>query len=205
MKSLPKPKKCRVCPSKFQPFSSTQVVCSGYCDIKLRRIKKEKAFDAETARRREAIKTQSDLVKEVQDAFNKFIRARDWDKPCITCGEFEAKPVGTSMWDAGHFKSKQSHGHLRFNELAVHREHSSCNRYTPKRGAVNRNDDMTHDTAYRVGLVERIGLAAVEVLEGPHELLQLSKDDLRDLRTEYKRKAKEALKHSRIQSEAMQS
>ena len=185
-------KACKVCRDKFEPRSSLQQVCSPPCAIDLAKAKREKAFKAETKRRKAAIKTVSDWMNDAQDAFNAFIRKRDAiaNQPCITCGEYEAEMIGGALWDAGHFKSKQSHGHLRFNELACHREHSSCNRVTPKRGAVNRRDDMTHDNAYRAGLVERIGLELVEFLEGPHEIQQLRIEDLKWLKKHYTEKAK---------------
>jgi predicted RNA-binding Zn-ribbon protein involved in translation (DUF1610 family) len=191
-----KPKACKSCRKTFEPYTSLQQACGLECAVSLQKKKREKVFKAETKRRKRALKTHSDYIQETQKAFNAYIRLRDEaaNHPCITCGEHEAKPINGCMWDAGHFKSKQSHGHLRFNEFAAHREHSSCNRYTPRRGAVNRRDDMTHDQAYRAGLVGRIGEELVEWLEGPHPEVKYTEDELKFLTDYYKQKVKELTK-----------
>jgi hypothetical protein len=44
---------------------------------------------------------------------------------------------------------------------------------------------------YRINLVQRIGLAAVEQLEGPHEPKRYTIDELKAIRDEYRRKLKE--------------
>jgi hypothetical protein len=152
--------------------------------------KKIRAFDAETGRRKKKIETKSDLEEKLQSVFNRFIRARDRDKKCILCDDFVAKPINGCMWDAGHFKSKQSFPELRFNELAVHREHSRCNRNTSK----SRRNDKEHDARYRENLITRIGLQLVECLEGPVPPLLYTHADLRWLIEHYKGKAKQAEK-----------
>jgi hypothetical protein len=44
---------------------------------------------------------------------------------------------------------------------------------------------------YRLGLIRRIGLEAVERLEGPHEPRKYSIDELREIRDTYRRRARE--------------
>lgn len=70
--------------------------------------------------------------------------------------------------------------HLRFSEQNVHAQRKQCNRY----GAGN-------VVGYRLGLIERIGLAAVEALEADNAPRKYTADDLRGIKAEYARKARE--------------
>jgi len=74
-----KQKKCKVCSEKFTPFQTTQRVCGPKCAIEYAEIAKQKAFDRETNRLKEKIKSRSDWLKEAQAVFNKYIRHRDRD------------------------------------------------------------------------------------------------------------------------------
>lgn len=47
---------------------------------------------------KESIKTHKDYIKELQTIFNKFIRLRDSNKGCISCGN----PLETGF-HAGHY------------------------------------------------------------------------------------------------------
>ena len=116
---------------------------------------------------------------------NKFIRARDADKPCISCGRFHG-----GQWHAGHYLTTGARPELRFNELNIHKQCQPCN--THLHGNL---------VLYRVNLIDRIGLDMVEWLEGPHEPLKLTREDLIELRNTYRRKAKELEKCNQTTSE----
>ena len=77
---------------------------------------------------------------------------RDKDLSCISCG----KPASNTPndWDAGHYRSVGSAPHLRFNVLNIHKQCKHCNQY------LSGNIVM-----YRLGLIDRIGLAEVEKIE----------------------------------------
>ena len=62
----------------------------------------------------------AELKKKAQVAFNKFIRERDRDEPCISCGKARVE-------QAGHFYSAGHHNALRFNEDNVHGQCKRCN------------------------------------------------------------------------------
>lgn len=55
---------------------------------------------AKTAAMRHKLETIPELTKKAQAAFNRYIRLRDREKPCISCG----KPLGgePNSYDAGH-------------------------------------------------------------------------------------------------------
>lgn len=145
---------------------------------------KAKVEKAEIRQRKAAIKTIPDLTREAQTAFNAFIRARDADKPCICCGRKETTVAGLNShgWDAGHYRSTGSASHLRFNEDNCHRQLVLCNRY----GAGRAVD-------YRLGLIQRIGLARVEALETDNTPRKWTREELRAIRDTYKAKLKALL------------
>jgi hypothetical protein len=139
------------------------------------KAKKQKEFNAETRRRKVALKSRSDWLKDLQVVFNRFIRLRDAGNPCISCG----RNSGAKM-NAGHYLSVGSHPELRFNELNTNIQCEHCNSF--KSG---------NQAAYRVELIKKIGLAQVEKLESKHEPLKLTIDEIKVLIAEYKSKIKQ--------------
>lgn len=136
---------------------------------------------AETRRRKEAIKTIPELIKEAQHAFNAYIRERDAHQPCISCG---APPPDLSRLhagrDAGHYRSVGSASHLRFHEDNVHAQCVHCNQW----GAGRAVD-------YRIGLVARLDLTRVEALEHNNTPHKWTREELIAIRDTYKAKLKE--------------
>jgi len=172
-----KAKTCRICREPYMPISSLAKVCSPKCALEHVVIENAKRDRVETRRRREKLKTKGDYTREAQVEFNKFIRARDNQLPCISCG----RDTGAKR-NAGHYKPVGSHPELRFNELNCHGQCEHCNTY--KSGNL---------TAYRIALIDKIGAELVEWLEGPHDALQATIDDLKWLKKYYKQRAKDLL------------
>ncbi len=79
--------------------------------------------------RKEALKSRGDHMREAQQAFNEFIRARDQaaGHHCISSG----KPLDWSgnAVDAGHYRSVGSAPHLRFDERNCHAQSKQDNRF----------------------------------------------------------------------------
>lgn len=186
--------KCKVCGGEFTKFRPMQKVCSLACAKEIgsktaksqaekERRKQEKAERAALKARKEAILTRSDWIKRAQKAFNAFIRARDKDKPCICCGKPLAVDAVGGGFDAGHYRSVGSAPHLRFDETNCHGQTKQCNRY----GAGRAVD-------YRIGLIARIGLQAVELIEADHCERKYTIEGLKAIEAHYKLKAKELLK-----------
>ena len=169
----------------FQPSA-----CSGGAQAeKAQRAQAKKARAAakveraETRRRKEAIKTIPDLIKEAQHAFNAYIRARDAHQPCICCDHpLETGEVG-GAFDCGHYRSTGSASHLRFDERNAHAQRKVCNRW----GAGRAVD-------YRIGLVARIGLEAVEALESDNTPHKWTREGLIEVRDTYRAKLKDIQK-----------
>ena len=138
--------------------------------------------------RKEALKTPRDLIKEVQTAFNAYIRERDKHELCISCGVSllgTGEGVVGGAYDCGHYRSVGSAPHLRFVEANAHAQCKKCNRW----GAGRAVD-------YRIGLIKRIGVEAVDAIESDQTPKHYTKDDLYALRAHYKQKLRE-LKHER--------
>lgn len=182
-------KKCRQCREWYAPRTTLDRACSPGCALKLVRADRERARRKETKRAKEKIKTRRELTREAQVAFNKFIRARDADQPCICCGrrggDESWKPGGE--WDAGHYLSVGSHPELRFEELNCHKQLKSCNAGSGKFTRKN----YTVGQEYRERLIAKIGQDAVEWLEGPHEQKKYTADDLREIRDYYRARTRE--------------
>lgn len=141
---------------------------------------RQKADRAETARRKEAIKTIPQLTREAQIAFNAYIRARDQAAgyPCIS----SSRPLDWSgnAVDAGHFRSTGAAPHLRFNEDNCHAQSKFDNLWR----AGNAVD-------YRIKLIERIGLERVEALESDNGSPKWTRQDLIDIRAKYREKLRQ--------------
>ncbi|HHE3608638.1 TPA: recombination protein NinG [Pasteurella multocida] len=186
----PKEHKCKVCGSYFVKSKSTQKVCSVDCAIKLSkeesRKKREKIQRSErlaTKKRMTALKeknkTHNELIKEAQEAVNKYIRARDVNQCCISCGTpLIAEQLGGGF-DAGHYRSRGSAPHLRFYTLNIHGQCKKCNRY---------HGGNYHQ--FRIGLIERLGIEKVEQIEADQRPRHYSKDDLRRIKKIFNKKAR---------------
>ena len=179
--------KCQICRAEYVKRSMTHKACSPPCaaEVAMRdRVRRERAESRrmrnEIREQREKLKTRSTYIKEAQIAFNAYIRARDEGKSCVCCG----KPLGDKQvgggFDAGHYRSVGSAPNLRFDERNCHGQSKQCNRY----GAGRAVD-------YRIGLIARIGIEAVEALEADQEPRKHTIDDLKAIKALYKQKLKE--------------
>jgi gamma-glutamylcyclotransferase (GGCT)/AIG2-like uncharacterized protein YtfP len=172
-----KPKTCKVCRERFVPTISTlQATCTKVsCVLQYAKRSKAKEASEEIKRMREKIKTLSDYRRELQQVFNKFIRLRDKDKPCISC----SRKLGTK-YDAGHYFSVGSYPNLRFDEDNVHGQCVECNQH--KHGNL---------IEYGERLQDRIGEEAFDKLYMRRtQSLRLSVDQMKELIKIYKSKIK---------------
>ena len=178
-------KACESCGKDFRPFQSTQRVCPTVRCAKRfavsRRTEQERRERESVKARRDALKTTSDWTKDAQSAFNGYVRFRDISAGhgCIDCGKpFELAKPGGSV-DAGHYLSRGSAPHLKFDERNVFAQRKNCNRP----GGATRAD-------FRAGVIARIGLAAVEALEADQSVKQYRVEDLKAIRNDYRARLK---------------
>lgn len=172
--------RCKVCRTPFTKLSISHKTCSPECALEFVAREKAKKARSESRKRLTELKTRSQWMKEAQAAFNRFIRMRDADKPCICCGmPLEGGAIGGSF-DCGHYRSVGSAPHLRFDERNAHGQRKQCNRWGSGR-AVD----------YRLGLIARIGLEAVEALEADNEVRKHTIPELKEIKQKYNSMAKE--------------
>lgn len=193
--SIPnKQRKCRHCKQMFQPTYCGQNTCSFECKVALgvffaerSKAKREKAERiaeiASTKILREKLKTKRDWIKEAQIAFNAYIRERDKNELCICCGQPLHSGETGGQYDCGHYRSVGSAPHLRFDPRNAHAQRKQCNRW----GAGRAVD-------YRIGLIARIGIEAVESLESDQEPKKYTIAELKAIKAHYVAKLKEMKK-----------
>ena len=179
-----KPKPCNSCKQIFTPWiSTTQVTCSLKCAIaeadkqkeKLQE-RKRKAQRAETRKRREALKSKSELAREAQNACNEYIRLRDKDEPCISCGTTNPD----IQYCAGHYKTRGAYPELRFHPMNLHKQ---CNHHCNLQKSGNIPE-------YRKSLIKKIGQSNVDWLEGFHKVQNYTADDYREIKAYFKEQTK---------------
>ena len=184
----PRPKMCKnpACGISFQPQRLGQAVCSPACALTIKDVNQQKARKSlalverrEIKVRKEKLKSRADHLKDTQQAFNAWVRARDAGQPCISCGT-----TADVQYCAGHYRTTAAAPELRFEPLNVNLQ---CNR--------NCNMGKSGNLlGYRPGLIKKIGIEAVEWLEGPHEAKKYTVEELKAMTAEYRAKTRELKK-----------
>lgn len=178
----PRLRKCAIktCNKPFEPRSMTHKVCGPECAQELARLEREKAERKDRQEKLAKFKRKADHVADCQKAFNAWVRFRDRNEPCIDCGKFARDDgIHGGAWDAGHYLSRGSHPHLRFDERNVFKQLKGCNRPGGATAA-----------SFRAGVIARIGLAAVESLESDNQPRHYTVDQLIALTAHYKQELK---------------
>lgn len=155
-----KPKRCRACGNSFTPISSMSKACSAPCAMALVNATKAKAAAKVKREEKKSLraaiekaKTRGAHLKELQAAFNQWIRLRDAGQPCIACQRHHQ-----GQYHAGHYRSVGSCPELRFEPDNVHLTCQPCN--------VHLSGNLIQ---MRIGMIKKIGLDRVEWIEGYHE------------------------------------
>jgi hypothetical protein len=121
------------------------------------------------------------LMRKADEAFSLFIRTRDSQDyegrafKCISCG----RVLSIEQADCGHYVNR-SHMSLRFSESNCHSQCRFCNRF---------QEGNIQD--YRKGLIQKIGLQKVELLEAAKNVTnKISNFELEILAKHYKAETK---------------
>lgn len=161
----PKPRSCSICSKLYVPRNSMHSVCSPRCAAK--KVKQDKADErAKVKTRKEALKPRGQRIRETQAAVNQYVRVRDEGLPCISCGRMHQ-----GQWHAGHYRSTGAASNLRFDLRNIHRQCAPCNTHL-----------SGNLIEYRKGLIERIGLGAVEALEADNTPRHYTNDELDEIK-----------------------
>lgn len=178
----PKPKTCPICSTEYIPRSSLQKVCHNYkCAIAFNKQRDEEIAAREQRKRdREARAKWRERKAEVkplkhwegltQRVVNDYIRERDRDLPCISCGTWT-----TVQWEAGHFRSRGKASHLRYHQDNIHAQCHHCNVHL-----------SGNQQQYRINLIAKIGAERVEALENNNTPHRYTREELDAIRKRYR-------------------
>ena len=178
----PRARKCknRACRSAFVPDQPFVEFCSPDCGavLAIERLAKQKAARErkETRERKQAMKTRSDWMKEAQAVLNRWIReVRDAGRPCISCGRHHE-----GQYHAGHYLARGSHPHLALVEVNLAKQCAPCNTHL-----------SGNQLNFRIGLIDRIGIAAVEALEADQTPRKWTIEEIKAIKADYLNRLKE--------------
>ena len=173
--------KCKFCKEpaaiKIQMANYCGVECAYKQARKLQeqaKKRKEVKDNRLNAERKKALKTRAEWLKDAQSVFNRFIRLRDEAQPCISCQRHHL-----GQYHAGHYLTVGACPELRFNELNVNKQCAPCNNHLSG-NLIN----------YRTHLLVKIGPKSLAALEGKHEPLKLTIEQIKELIATYKAKIK---------------
>jgi len=174
----PKPKHCANCGCQFNPYKSTDKLCSFQCSVAYKEKQEiEERFKKIEAKvkERDSVKLLTKLAKQLAQ---KWARIRDKDLPCISCN------TNTStMWDGGHLYKSELYSGLRFDETNINRQCRKCNTY------LNGNE-----INYVKGYMERFSINAFNELSNKATLTKNKKwsvPELKQIINYYKLKIKD--------------
>lgn len=192
---IPKRRSCKVCKKSFKPKTLYEWWCSDKhkdelipklaAEARQKRLQKAEQRRKEEAQqerrslkvRKLAVQPRSYWIKQAQQAVNAFIRERDRDLPCISCGTFTS-----AQWDAGHYRTTAAAPQLRFDERNISRQCVVCNQH--KSGNL---------VPYRVELIKRMGQAVVDAIESSHERHRWTIEECKVIKAEYQAKLKQLI------------
>ncbi|QDP65216.1 MAG: putative protein ninG [Prokaryotic dsDNA virus sp.] len=166
--------RCKHCKEKFEAIHFNQKYCTNEECLKVWVEKvKEVQWKKRKQRMKKDLKTTSDYIKECQKWVNKYVRLRDQEQGCISCGT----PL-VGKYDAGHFFSAGGHGSVRFDEDNIHAQCVYCNQYE--------HGNLFY---YHKNLITKIGIENFKRLElKSNKIKKYTKDELRVIIKTYKEK-----------------
>lgn len=186
-------RKCAICRAWFMPKAPYERWCcpehGAQLAIKLREKERQRAIQAAERRqkkkelesrkkhqeRKRAIQPLSYFIKKAQQSFNEYIRERDKDQPCISCGRYHS-----GQWHAGHYRTTGANPELRFDEGNCHRQCQPCNNHLS--GNIEN---------YTPNLIAKIGQERFDALMSHHEPRKWTREELEEIAATYRRKTKE--------------
>ena len=172
-------KKCKHCREYFRPEKRLQHYCLKAECVEAWVISlREAQWKKRKKQIKEELKTLEDYYQEALKAFNAYIRERDKNKPCVSCGAKE----GTYRITSGHYFPQGQNRSIALDERNAHGQcWYNCNS--------NKSGNLSE---YLPELINRIGQDGYDELQRlRHETKKYNRDDLKAIREDYKEKLKE--------------
>ena len=126
-RALDRVMRCKSCRKQCEPFNSLNAFCDADCAISylngntgrklIEKVKRKKFRE-----KKKEVKGLSHWNRVTQTVVNKYVRLRDRNLPCISCGKWDhelKEAVRKGKWDAGHYKTVGGHRELRFNTKKI--------------------------------------------------------------------------------------
>jgi hypothetical protein len=169
-------KKCKHCKEQFTPVNFNQKYCfTPACVGVWVDLENKKRWDKKKKELKEKLQTVQELQKLAQVYFNSFIRNRDRNKGCISCGS----PLG-KKFDAGHYFSSGGHKVITYDESNVHGQCVYCNQFL--------HGNLLN---YQIGIQKRIGVEKlIELQAKAHQEKKYTREELKEIIEKYKNKLK---------------
>jgi ElaB/YqjD/DUF883 family membrane-anchored ribosome-binding protein len=177
--------RCRNCKQKFEVKRFNQKYCDelecrtaeAMDNLKKIKTKQDKDWKKRKKEMKEDLKSLQDWYNEALEIFNTYIRLRDKDKPCVSCG---AK-AGTYTISSGHYFPQGNNRAIALDERNAHGQcWYNCN--SSKSGNLSE---------YYPELINRIGQKGYEDLQRlRHQTKRYTVDELKDIKEYYKEKIK---------------
>ena len=182
---MTKAKKCRACGQPFTPVRFAQVTChtvacaQAYGQQQAAKLRARKAKDEAKVHREAKVraKTITEWLDDAQVIVNRYIRLRDANEPCISCGTTNPN----IQYAAGHYRTRKAASHLRFNHDNLHKQ---CNHHCNKQLSGNIIN-------YRPALIAKIGLERFQALENDNRVHRWTIEECKEIILEHKRLIKE--------------
>jgi len=174
----PKQKKCKNCKQPFTPIRSTlEKFCTkSECMQVFINEAKTKDWNKRKAVKKAELMSLSDHLKLTQVIVNKWVRLRDKDELCISCGKHI-----NGVEHASHYISSGGHSNLRFHEDNIWKSCYKCNVML-----------SGNAVSYRIRLIDKIGVERVEWLEqNAYIEKKWTVDELKKIQEKYKKKIQE--------------
>ena len=130
-------------------------------------------YNKEKKERKWELMSTVQRINKAKQVFQKWIRKRDKDDPCISCGT-----VSSDLWDGGHYLKAEIYTGVIFNEINVHKQCRKCNRFLGG-----------NEAQYRIALCLKYGeskVAELEKLANENRQYRWSSEELKKIIDIYK-------------------
>ncbi|CAN7519896.1 recombination protein NinG [Pseudomonas sp. LjRoot71] len=204
----PRQRKCDnpACDVKFTPKLG-QKVCCWQCGLavadqpanqKKARVAIEQRERREIKVRKEKLRTYGDYVSAAEKSVRDYRRTFELfiGSGCMSCNKDQAQVQAEQgwktggAWDAGHYLGKGARPELRLVENNIWLQCKGCNGGSAK--YARKGESVAN--SFRIGLIARIGLEAVEALEADHTPRHYTKEELQQITALYRLKLRELKK-----------
>lgn len=169
--------RCKNCKKKFEAKHFNQKYCFNPACVQswVESAKKQNSKKLHKKWKKD-LETVQSLMKKAQKYFNSYIRSRDKNQDCISCGN----KLG-DLYDAGHYYSSGGHKSVTFDPDNCHAQCRRCNHFL-----------SGNLLGYQEGIAKRIGPDRLfELHEKAHKIKKYTREELYNIIEEYKTKKKE--------------